>query len=100
MAPGLTARNKKLLGTRASLLGARTLLGAPGLSTSSKDATRAPGLTARNKKLLGTRASLLGARTLLQPQRSDTIRTAPASCHENPVRLVKAKFHPSISVII
>ena len=31
--------NKKLLGTRASLLGARTLLGAPGLTTSNNKAT-------------------------------------------------------------
>ena len=38
--------DKKLLGTRALLLGARTLLVAPGIST-------------RNKKLLGTRALLL-----------------------------------------
>ena len=52
MAPGLTTRDKKLLGARASLLGARTLLVTPGLTT-------------RDKKLLGARASLLGARTLL-----------------------------------
>ena len=39
-APGIATRNKKLLGTRASLLGARTLLGAPGIATRSKDATR------------------------------------------------------------
>ena len=41
-------KNMQLLVTRASLLGARTLLGAPGLAT-------------RNKKLLVTRASLLVA---------------------------------------
>ena len=46
-------RSKKLLGARASLLGARTLLGAPGLTST------------RSKKLLGARASLLGA-SLLQ----------------------------------
>ena len=38
----ICTNRKKLLGTRASLLGARTLLGAPGLTT-------------RSKKLLGTR---------------------------------------------
>ena len=42
----------------ALLLGARTLLGAPGIATSSN-------LTARNKKLLGAPGLLLGARTLL-----------------------------------
>ena len=58
-APGLTTRNKKILGgTRsyqgrlASLLGARTLL-------------EAPGLTTRNKKLLGGPGITTGARTLL-----------------------------------
>ena len=45
-------RNKKLLG-------ARTLLVAPGLTTRSKDTARAPGLTARNKKLLGARTLLV-----------------------------------------
>ena len=50
-APGLTT-SSKLLGLLASLLGARTLLGAPGL-------------TARNKKLLGTKGiATNGARTL------------------------------------
>ena len=44
MAPGLTTRDKKLLGTKgiASLLEAKTLLVAPGLTT-------------RDKKLLGTK---------------------------------------------
>ena len=42
-APGLTTRNEKLLGTK-------------GIATRSKDATRgAPRLTTRNKKLLGTK---------------------------------------------
>ena len=58
-APGLATRSKGLL---ALSLGARTLLGAPGLTTRSKDATRgsalllgarmllgAPGLTTRSK---------------------------------------------------
>ena len=35
-----TTRNKKLLGLLASLLGAKTLLGARGLTTRNKDATR------------------------------------------------------------
>ena len=39
-APGLTSSNKKLVETSALLLGARTLLGAPGLTTRSKEATR------------------------------------------------------------
>ena len=38
----------------------KKLLGAPGIATRSKDATRGThGLTTSNKKLLGTRASLL-----------------------------------------
>ena len=38
------------MGLLALLLGARTLLGAPGLTTRSKDATNgAPGLTTRSK---------------------------------------------------
>ena len=40
-----------LLGTPG--LRNKKLLGAPGIATTSKDATRAPGLTTRNKKLLG-----------------------------------------------
>ena len=39
-APGLTTSNKKLL----SLLGARMLLGAPGLTTSNKKLLGAPGI--------------------------------------------------------
>ena len=35
----VTARQSKLFGWRPLLLGARTLLGAPGLTTRSKDAT-------------------------------------------------------------
>ena len=34
-------------------LGARTLLGAPGLTTRSKDATRSKGIATRSKKVLG-----------------------------------------------
>ena len=41
--------DRTLLGTRASLLGARTLLGAPGLTTSSKEATRNKGIATRSK---------------------------------------------------
>ena len=37
----------------ASLLGARTLLGAPGLTTRSKKLLRAKGIATRSKKLLG-----------------------------------------------
>ena len=39
------------------LLGARTLLGAPGIATRSKKLLGAPGRTTRSKKLLVTRAS-------------------------------------------
>ena len=39
-APGLTTRSKDATRVLALLLGARTLLGAPGLTTRSKDATR------------------------------------------------------------
>ena len=49
---------------RASLLGARTLLGAPGIATRSK------GLTTRSKKLLGTSASLLVTSAVLLVTRS------------------------------
>ena len=38
-----------LLGWRPSLLGARTLLGAPGLTTRSKKLLGAPGIAARSK---------------------------------------------------
>ena len=47
-APGLTTRNKKLLGV-ASLLGARMLLGAPGLTTRNKKLLGAPGIATRSK---------------------------------------------------
>ena len=40
-------------GLLALLLGARTLLGAPGLTTRSKDATRGSWHPTKNKKLLG-----------------------------------------------
>ena len=44
-APGRTTRSKKLLGARASLLGARTLLGATGRTTT----TRSKGIATRSK---------------------------------------------------
>ena len=47
--PGLTTSNKKLLGTRASLLGARTLLVSPGLTTSNKKLLGAKGIATRSK---------------------------------------------------
>ena len=50
----ITSSNKKLLVRRASLLGTRTLLGAPGIATRSI-------LTTSNKKLLGWRPSLVGS---------------------------------------
>ena len=81
---GLCWRTRCQLGRRSVgsglSQGARTLLGAKGIATRSKDATRgSPGLTTRSKKLLGALlalllgarsywgllASLLGARTLL-----------------------------------
>ena len=48
-APGHTTRNKKLLGLLASLLGARTLLGAPGHTTRNKKLVGAPGIATRSK---------------------------------------------------
>ena len=46
---GLTTSNKKLLEQRASLLGARTLLGALGLTTSNKKLLGAKGVATRSK---------------------------------------------------
>ena len=45
-APGLTTRNKKLVG---ALLGARTLLGAPGRTFSNKKLLQPPGIATRSK---------------------------------------------------
>ena len=42
---------------KLKICGARTLLGAPGLTTSNNKATRNKGIATRSKKLLGTRAS-------------------------------------------
>ena len=51
VAPGLTTRNKKLLGAKgiALLLGARTLLVAPGLTTRNKKLPGAKGIATRSK---------------------------------------------------
>ena len=48
-APGLATWNNKLLMLLASLLGARTLLGAPGLTTWNKKLLGAPGIATRSK---------------------------------------------------
>ena len=48
-APGLTTSNKKLQGALASLQGARTLLGAPGLTTGNKQPLGASGIATRSK---------------------------------------------------
>ena len=46
---------------RASLVGARTLVGAPGLTTRSKDATRNKCIASSNKCLTSSNKKLLGA---------------------------------------
>ena len=51
------------MGLLASLLGAKTLLGAPGLTTRSKHATRGSW-----HRYWGLLASLLGAKTLFFPR--------------------------------
>ena len=48
-APGLTTRNKKLLGAHVLTTRARTLLGTPGHTTRNKKLLGAPGLTTRSK---------------------------------------------------
>ena len=50
--PGMQGKNAINIINR-SLLGARMLLGAPGLTTSNKKLLGAPGSTTSNKKLLG-----------------------------------------------
>ena len=47
------SRHKSYQGLLPLLLGARTLLGAPGIATRNKKLLGAPALTTRNKKLLG-----------------------------------------------
>ena len=59
----VTGGNQKKRTEKALMVQIRRLLGAPGLTTRSKDATRAPGIATRgilasNKKLLGWRPSL------------------------------------------
>ena len=63
--PGLFTRNTRTLRTeqRASLLGARTLLGARGLGTRNKRTLLvAKGIAARSKDAQGLLALLLGTR--------------------------------------
>ena len=49
-APGIATRSKDATrGSLALLLGARTLLGAPGIAARNENATRAPGIATRSK---------------------------------------------------
>ena len=61
--PGLksvmSGRKKHRKVQRKETLGARTLLGAPGLTTRSKKLLEAPGIATRSKKLLGTNSKHL-----------------------------------------
>ena len=84
----LTEAEKRLLvGARASLLGARTLLGAPGLTT-------------RSKKLFGWRPSLVGWRRLKNQMNGAKkaskggLKTEGAgSCGNRPCRNLYERFH-------
>ena len=49
----------ELFTSQYGLLGARTLLGAPGIATRNKKLLGAPGRTTRSKTLLGTSANVL-----------------------------------------
>ena len=73
-----------LLVTRASLLGARTLLGAPGLTTRSKDATnRAKGIATSSKDAAPSGPPLLPRPHDLACTRRD-VRLAAAGDDANP----------------
>ena len=73
------------LSLSALLLGARTLLGAPGRTTRNKKLLGAPGRTTRNKKLLGApgrttrNKKLLGAPGIAT--RRDATREKTSICH-------------------
>ena len=75
--PGLSTRNKKLLGTRASLLlvGARTLLGAPGMKAKHESRIIVGLKAASRPKVL-----CLGTFALLyNPQCTPTLQTITES---------------------